>query len=220
MLLYFIRHGQTDWNIAGRFQSRTNVPLNETGILQARQVRDLFDNRGINFVRVFTSPLGRARKTAEIVASGRNAEIVVEPAFRELDVGEFEGREERALRAEFGARYDEWRANCFLDAAPGGESLLDVMERVREPLFALASAKLESDQLVVAHQAVNAAMKAVLSEKKDTASLKAYMQGNDEIDAWEPSVGRLVERIKLPRLESPRQPKRDSMRIDRLSDDE
>ncbi|MEA3292817.1 MAG: histidine phosphatase family protein [Pseudomonadota bacterium] len=197
MRLYFIRHGQTDWNIAGRFQSRTDVPLNETGILQARQVRDLLDNRGIGFVRISTSPLGRARQTAEIIAKGRNAEIVIEPTFRELYVGEFEGREERALRAELGAKYDAWRANCFLDAAPGGESLLDVMQRVHEPILALASAELQNDQLVVAHQAVNAAMKAVLSGKKDPASLKEYMQANDEIDVWDPAGGELVERIKL-----------------------
>ena len=193
--LLFVRHGQTDWNLARRLQSRTDVPLNDTGRHQAQRIRDLLDSRDIGFVRIVTSPMMRARETAEIIAGDRPVVIIVEPAFRELDAGEYEGREESELRRELGTRYDDWRTNCFLEAAPGGETMPDVMERVRGPLLALA-AEHDGNRLIVGHQAVNAAMKAVLTGRSDPASLRGWMQANDEVDVWDPADGGLVERMK------------------------
>jgi len=66
MKIFLIRHGQTDWNLEGRFQGREDIPLNDQGILQARQCGLAISRE--QFGAVITSPLSRARKTAEIIA--------------------------------------------------------------------------------------------------------------------------------------------------------
>ena len=68
-MIYIIRHGQTDQNLAFRIQGQRDFPLNETGEAQARDAHDKFRKLGIEFDRVYTSPLSRARRTAEIVVS-------------------------------------------------------------------------------------------------------------------------------------------------------
>ena len=66
MKIYMIRHGQTDWNLAGKIQGKTDVPLNEEGRAQARFLAEAMKSRPA--AKVFTSPLKRARETAQAVA--------------------------------------------------------------------------------------------------------------------------------------------------------
>lgn len=65
MLIYITRHGQTDWNIGRRLQGRSDIPLNDTGRLQARECGQALQNAGIQLI--ITSPLSRAAKTGEII---------------------------------------------------------------------------------------------------------------------------------------------------------
>ena len=65
MKIYVIRHGQTDWNVAGKCQGRTDIELNETGIEQAKQAKEQLKNYNID--QIICSPLKRTRKTAEII---------------------------------------------------------------------------------------------------------------------------------------------------------
>jgi len=84
MKIYLIRHGQTDWNIEGRFQGREDIMLNETGLKQARECGLAL--AGEAFKAVISSPLMRARKTAEIIAEIVQAEeFVVDEAITERD---------------------------------------------------------------------------------------------------------------------------------------
>lgn len=87
---YFIRHGQTDWNLERRMQGHTDIPLNQTGIDQAHRAAELFDKVQIDVI--VSSPLSRAYKTAEIIAARKNLEIISEPLLRERHFGKFEGR--------------------------------------------------------------------------------------------------------------------------------
>jgi len=89
MKIYFLRHGQTDWNAQRRIQGHTNIPLNKTGIEQAKKAKEELDK--IEFDICFTSPLDRARQTAEIVLEGRNIPIELAPEIMERNFGEFEG---------------------------------------------------------------------------------------------------------------------------------
>lgn len=66
MLVYFIRHGQTDWNAQRRFQGSQDIPLNEAGCAQAREIASRFENT--KFSRIYHSPLKRAEKTAQILS--------------------------------------------------------------------------------------------------------------------------------------------------------
>ena len=66
-MIYIVRHGQTDWNVEGRNQGRTDIELNETGIKQAEEIAKKLE--GKKFDMVFSSPLKRAYKTAQIISN-------------------------------------------------------------------------------------------------------------------------------------------------------
>ena len=193
MAIYFARHGQTNWNQIRRWQSRTDIPLNQTGRQQARALSQLIRDREIVFKRVVCSPLSRARETAEILMDGRDPEFEIDSRLVELDLGEFEGRLESELGKELGGRYDEWKSRMYLDPAPSGESIFDVARRVEPILSALLAAP--GHALVVSHQGVNMALKAKLSNCFTVGCLSSFRQRNDEIDLWEITPPRSVMRI-------------------------
>ena len=86
-MIYIVRHGQTDWNVEGRYQGRIDVELNEKGIEQAQKIREKLN--GVKFDKVFSSPLKRAIKTAEIITSN---DIIVDDRLVERCNGELEGK--------------------------------------------------------------------------------------------------------------------------------
>lgn len=88
-MIYIVRHGQTEKNKANVLQGRSDVPLNEVGIRQAEGVRDRFRSLGIQFDKVYTSPLIRAVQTAKIIAEG--ASPMIEGRLIEMDYGPYEG---------------------------------------------------------------------------------------------------------------------------------
>lgn len=89
MKLYIIRHGQTDWNRAHRLQGRTDIPLNEWGRLVAELTREGLKN--VAFDAAFTSPLIRAKETAELVLEGRHIPIIEDERIIEVNFGAYEG---------------------------------------------------------------------------------------------------------------------------------
>lgn len=88
--IYFVRHGETDWNVQGKMQGHTDVPLNATGEVQAHELREKF--KDIKFDTVFSSDLQRAKKTAEIISLEHDLALQTTKALRERSYGEFEGR--------------------------------------------------------------------------------------------------------------------------------
>lgn len=95
MKLYFVRHGQTDWNASDRLQGQSDIPLNETGVAQAESLRDQIRQRGLHFDAIYSSPLQRVRKTAEIIANGQP--IIIDARLNERNAGQFEGGPPSAL---------------------------------------------------------------------------------------------------------------------------
>jgi probable phosphoglycerate mutase len=193
LALYFARHGQTDWNQIRRWQSRTDVPLNQTGRQQARALSKLIRDRDVEFNRIVCSPLSRARETAIILTDRFDPAFEIDSRLVELDLGEFEGRLDSELRKELGERYDEWKSRMYLDPAPSGEGILDVARRVEPVLQALLDTP--GDVLVVGHQVVNMALKAKLTNCFTVECLSSFRQNNDEIDLWQISPPRSVTRI-------------------------
>lgn len=89
MDIYLIRHGETDYNKEKRLQGETDIPLNEKGIDLARKTaKGLKD---VHFDRIYTSPLVRARKTAEIIRGNRDIEIIPTNGLKEISFGDYEG---------------------------------------------------------------------------------------------------------------------------------
>ena len=98
---YYLRHGETDWNAEGRFQGRTEVPLNARGLAQARTARDVL--AGAGFATICCSPQLRARETAAIVNEALGRPLVIIDDLAECCLGEREGQ----LKGEW---YPEWKA--------------------------------------------------------------------------------------------------------------
>jgi probable phosphoglycerate mutase len=141
------RHGETDWNRQGRFQGHADPPLNETGRAQAAELAAELE--GVELAAVYSSPLGRALETAQVVAAERGLEPVAVDALREVDVGSWEG----LTRAEVEARFPEQLAR-WLDYDQGwenGESYEEMGRRVVAALLELAAAHEGERILAVTH---------------------------------------------------------------------
>ena len=89
MKIYIIRHGQTAWNVEKRLQGRSDIPLNEYGVQLAKVTASAF--RGISFDRIYTSPLLRARQTAEIIAKSKGLPVLADDRLIEMSFGDGEG---------------------------------------------------------------------------------------------------------------------------------
>ena len=89
-MIYFIRHGETDYNKAKIYQGHLDIPLNETGISQAENARD--ELAGLVFDEIYSSPLLRAKKTAEIINEKQGATLVLDNRLKEINCGEMQGK--------------------------------------------------------------------------------------------------------------------------------
>lgn len=90
MKIYFVRHGETDWNKERKIQGQVDIPLNEFGRHLARETAKGL--RDVPFDVCFTSPLGRARETAEIILQGRDVPILEDKRILEMNFGVLEGK--------------------------------------------------------------------------------------------------------------------------------
>ena len=118
-VVYLARHGETAWSLSGQHTGLTDLPLTPRGECNARRLGDRLV--GIEFARVFTSPLQRAKRTCEIAGFGSRAEV--DRDLVEWDYGQYEG-----LRtAEIHRQRPGW--NLFRDGCPGGETAADVGAR-------------------------------------------------------------------------------------------
>ena len=150
MKIYLIRHGETDWNKLRRLQGQADIPLNEFGRQLARETEPTL--RDVPFDRIYTSPLKRARETAELVTAGRNLPIIEEPRLKEMGFGEFEGlccREEGWNIPDPGFR-DFFNAPEKYRPPKGGESFQQVSDRLESFLKELyATEELQNKTVLI-----------------------------------------------------------------------
>ena len=126
-LLFLFRHGETDWNRAGRLQGHTDTPLNTTGLAQAEALTERL--RPYRLDAVVSSDLARAWTTGRIVAEGLGVPLLAEPGLREANIGEAEGLYWAEVKSRFGeALTERWFTDD--DAAfPGVETGLETRAR-------------------------------------------------------------------------------------------
>lgn len=149
MEIYFVRHGQTDYNVLGKYYGRTDVVLNETGQKQAREIAKFLS--GISFDKIITSPLKRAYDTAKIIGEGREIAIEKEELLCEQDFGIFEGKSYAELQKEYPQELKAWNEDFSNIAPRNGESFRQVRERVDRFVEKLKLQK-EEKILIVAHK--------------------------------------------------------------------
>lgn len=152
--LYFVRHGEGQDNVARRFSCRRlDNPLTGRGILQARQTANYL--AGISIDEVYSSPMKRAAETAHIIAERLRKEVAILENFREVNVGELEGKSFNNENWELYHHItNEWFAGKEQVAFPGGESYAAMWARWREGLVQILGGKASRNILLVGHAGI------------------------------------------------------------------
>jgi broad specificity phosphatase PhoE len=155
-----LRHGATDWNRQGRFQGRTDNPLNDTGIAQAHAAAEKL--RAVELGHVVSSPLLRAVQTAEIIANVASKTVTLDQGLIELDFGSFEGKAVRELMMQHGAS----SAQGLIDMLPAdSEPWADVATRALWSVGQWLDRHPQDEILFVCHDAVMQSMAQTLTGK-------------------------------------------------------
>jgi broad specificity phosphatase PhoE len=154
-VIYYIRHGETDWNAQGRLQGVQDIPLNDLGRRQAssagRILADLFarDGRSETSLRFIASPLGRARQTMELVRGALRLapdDYAIDDRLREIGYGQWEGSTLAQAQAFDPGLFARRQAEKWTVSPPGGESYVAVQARMSDWYD-----RLEADTVAVAH---------------------------------------------------------------------
>ncbi|PSB40174.1 histidine phosphatase family protein, partial [Chamaesiphon polymorphus] len=150
-----VRHGETDWNRAGKFQGQIDVPLNEFGRKQASLAAEFLKTIHIDFG--FTSSMLRPKETAQIILQGRDITLVEDANLREIGHGLWEGKYEAEIKAEYPGELERWHTHPESVQMPEGENLQDVWERATAAWQQILSQVGNESQtgIVVAHDATN-----------------------------------------------------------------
>ena len=130
--IYLVRHGQTAWNKEEVFRGRTDIPLDETGLREAELAAEYF--RPIHLQAIYSSPLSRARQTAQKIAQIHALEAQPLDGIIDMSFGSWEGQSLREVEEKDGVRYRQWRDEPHLVKLPGGETLEEVRARAMAAL--------------------------------------------------------------------------------------
>jgi broad specificity phosphatase PhoE len=126
--LWLVRHGQTDWNLNGIYQGQQDIPLNETGIAQARALAEQL--RGTRFATIYSSDLQRARQTAQLLAEVLQVPVRTDPRLREIKQGVWEGKTIDYVRETYHPDFSPNPKFLTTPRAEGAESLAEVIRRM------------------------------------------------------------------------------------------
>ncbi|MBE5802416.1 MAG: histidine phosphatase family protein [Clostridiales bacterium] len=157
MKLFITRHGETDFNVQRRYAGQADVPLNETGVCQARELAEVLATE--SFDVIITSPLTRARQTAEAVRQYHpETPLAVMPEFAERHLGVYEGltgQEAQQCYPDLWARYCTRQTD---DAPTGGETVRQCDDRVAAGLAKLRATCGDKQVLLICHGFVSKAI--------------------------------------------------------------
>ena len=157
MKLYFVRHGQTQYNREARFQGSVNIPLDEEGKKQAEDTGRRFEEsfrKGEHIDAVYTSPLTRARTTAEIVSSHIGTAPKEEAGLEEINMGEWEGKTYGQVVEEYKAPsgvplFMQIKDDPLNYHMPGGETAAQIDQRVMSSLDRIMQSHLPEENIMI-----------------------------------------------------------------------
>jgi broad specificity phosphatase PhoE len=180
--IYYIRHGETEWNALGRLQGVQDIPLNELGRKQSGQaghiLADLFARDGQNAPSIgfVASPLGRARQTMELVRGSLKLPLsgyAIDDRLREIGYGEWEGSTLAEMQAQDPDLFARRQIEKWTMAPPGGETYVSVQARMTDWYRGLTA-----DTVAVAHGGTARALMVALGfESPESAADLTIEQG-------------------------------------------
>jgi len=149
MKLLLTRHGQTDWNIAGRYQGHSDIPLNQMGQSQAAKIAQRLSQETIH--AIYTSDLSRAAHTAQAIADFHQLEIKKDLRWRELSFGDWEGMTYKEMSTHSPDLFSKWMLDSMNISTPNGETLAQLAERAKAALDEIKRIHKDQTVLVVSH---------------------------------------------------------------------
>ena len=168
MTIFLVRHGETEWNRARRYQGWSDSPLTARGIAQAeaigQRLRALPEAAD---AEIIASPIGRARHTAEIIAQclGRTAPVCFDERLREISIGSWDGLDRREIMVRMGARFEEFE---WYFVTPDGENYGGFARRIAAWLAAAGDDPL----IAVSHGVVTRVLRGLYAGLPRTAALR------------------------------------------------
>lgn len=155
--IILVRHGETTWNIEGRYQGQEDTPLSERGLKQGHMLAEGLKNVPIDLC--ISSPLKRSFMTCSFCAELHNLPVATDDRLMEINHGSWEGVLAPDIAAKYPVEFEQWHTEPHLVVMPdGGESLEDVRMRVRAAFDEYAEKYPDKTILVAAHDAVNKAI--------------------------------------------------------------
>ena len=145
--IMLIRHGVTQWNAERRLQGQSDVNLAPDGVHQARELAIHFPFSTVD--AIYTSDLGRAKTTAEVIASKFNLEITLMPEFREINFGEWEGRKLEEVAKEQPLEFEKFFKKPDMLLIKGGETFAELQSRTMAALRKIVNAHQSGNQHIV-----------------------------------------------------------------------
>ncbi len=182
MKFYIIRHGQTNWNKEAKIQGKTDIELNEEGIKQANKAKEIMKNYPIDII--VSSPLKRAKRTAEIINEEKNVPIILDKAIEERGFGDFEGKIRKEIQDEIlnSEILDDYQLN---KQYKGVETIQSLCGRVWTLLDYLKRDYAEKNILLVTHGGVMVAVNGYFNGVNDKGILERVYLENCEVKIYE-----------------------------------
>jgi broad specificity phosphatase PhoE len=150
--LFLVRHGRTGWNKEQIFRGTKDVPLDEVGKEEALLVGEQLKDKRI--MAVFSSPLSRAKETAEAIARFHNVKVQVLAGLNDLNFGEWEGLSLQEVKNQYPDLYQRWQQEPQGVILPGGEGLDTVRSRAMEAVGDVVARHPQQVVALVSHRVV------------------------------------------------------------------
>ncbi|MGI9149261.1 MAG: histidine phosphatase family protein [Chloroflexota bacterium] len=150
------RHGETVFNVSGRWQGQGDSPLTERGLAQARELGRALAQAPI--AAVFSSDLGRAAQTAQAVATVHDLDVQLEPRLREINVGGWSGKSGPEIEAEYPGARQTWAGAPASMRLPGGETLHEAQSRALAFFAETMPAHVDQTIVVISHGGISQAI--------------------------------------------------------------
>lgn len=144
-----VRHGETNWNKARKFQGMTDIPLNELGKTQATYAREAL--RDVHINAAYASPLQRAVETAQIILESHETDLIIENELHEQNAGDWEGLTAQEIEERFPGQHDIWTYKPTEVRIQNGERFQDVQTRATAAFWEIARNNPGETVLIVAH---------------------------------------------------------------------
>ena len=179
-----VRHGQTERSMKSVYSGRLDVALTDVGREQAAEAARQLVGAGVD--AVVSSPLERARDTAQVIADAAGAELRVDDRLTEVDYGPFEGLDREGALERFGDVFAAWRDDPFGSPVPGMEPLPDALARARSATAEALEAY--EHPVIVGHQGILRIVLVALGEIEPGDYFKTRLKEAEPIVVEAPAV--------------------------------